>query len=53
MNPDPLLDSLRAAVTAAPEDVPLRLHLAGLLLDRGARDDAVAHLGTCPTPNPS
>ncbi|MDX3194985.1 ATP-binding protein [Streptomyces sp. MN03-5084-2B] len=45
MNPDPLLDSLRAAVAAAPEDVPLRLHLAGLLLDRGVRDEAVAHLG--------
>ncbi|MEQ0557597.1 ATP-binding protein [Amycolatopsis sp. NEAU-NG30] len=46
MNPDPLLDSLRAAVAAAPADVPLRLHLAGLLLERGARDEAVAHLGT-------
>lgn len=46
VNPDPLLDSLRAAVAAAPEDLPLRVHLAGLLLDRGARDEAVAQLGT-------
>jgi SpoVK/Ycf46/Vps4 family AAA+-type ATPase len=46
VNPDPLLDSLRAAVSAAPADVPLRVHLAGLLLDRGARDEAVTHLGT-------
>ncbi|MCR6486060.1 ATP-binding protein [Amycolatopsis sp. OK19-0408] len=45
MTPDPLLDSLRAAVSAAPGDVPLRLHLAGLLLERGGRDEAVAHLG--------
>nr|WP_279579272.1 hypothetical protein [Fodinicola feengrottensis] len=34
MTDDPLLTSLRAAVAAAPDDVPLRLHLAGLLADR-------------------
>ena len=31
MEPDPLLDSLRNAVAAMPDDVPLRLHLAALL----------------------
>ncbi|MGW2620540.1 ATP-binding protein [Streptomyces sp. NPDC001500] len=37
----PLIQSLRTAVEAAPADVPLRLHLAGLLLDAGQQDDAV------------
>ncbi|MEU3504644.1 ATP-binding protein [Streptomyces hundungensis] len=37
----PLIQSLRTAVEAAPGDVPLRLHLAGLLLDAGRQDDAV------------
>jgi AAA+ superfamily predicted ATPase len=45
MEPDPLLDSLRNAVTAMPDDVPLRLHLAALLLRGGERDEAVRHLG--------
>ncbi|MEU7281581.1 ATP-binding protein [Streptomyces sp. NPDC045431] len=38
----PLLQSLRTAVAAAPTDVPLRLHLAQLLLDAGRSDEAVA-----------
>ncbi|MDH6129754.1 ATP-binding protein [Kitasatospora sp. GP82] len=38
----PLIGSLRAAVAAAPRDVPLRLHLAELLLDAGHGDAAVA-----------
>jgi len=38
----PLIRSLRAAVAAAPGDVPLRLHLAGLLLDAGQQDAAIA-----------
>jgi len=38
----PLIRSLRAAVAAAPGDVPLRLHLAGLLLAAGQQDAAVA-----------
>jgi SpoVK/Ycf46/Vps4 family AAA+-type ATPase len=38
---DALLDSLRAAVEAAPDDVPLRLHLAELLASLGRRDEAV------------
>ncbi|ORT61843.1 ATP-binding protein [Streptomyces sp. CB03238] len=37
----PLLRSLRAAVAAAPDDVPLRLHLAELLLQAGRNDEAV------------
>src|SRR5246500_4447533 len=46
MEPDPsVLDSLRNAVSAMPDDVPLRLHLAGLLLRAGQRDEAVRHLG--------
>jgi SpoVK/Ycf46/Vps4 family AAA+-type ATPase len=45
MEPEPLLDSLRNAVAAMPEDVPLRLHLATMLLRAGQRDEAVRHLG--------
>jgi AAA+ superfamily predicted ATPase len=45
MEPEPLLDSLRSAVNAMPDDVPLRLHLATMLLRAGLRDEAVRHLG--------
>ncbi|MET3986936.1 AAA family ATPase [Streptomyces sp. PvR034] len=38
----PLIRSLRTAVAAAPDDVPLRLHLAEMLLAAGRPDDAVA-----------
>ncbi|MFD3466950.1 AAA family ATPase [Streptomyces sp. NPDC058682] len=38
----PLIGSLRTAVAAAPADVPLRLHLAELLLDAGHGGAAVA-----------
>ncbi|MFF0423468.1 ATP-binding protein [Streptomyces sp. NPDC004520] len=38
----PLIRSLRAAVAAAPGDVPLRLHFAELLLAEGRGDEAVA-----------
>ncbi|MGX1131610.1 hypothetical protein RKD49_003800 [Streptomyces glaucescens] len=38
----PLIQSLRTAVAAAPADVPLRLHLAELLLGAGQSDAAVA-----------
>ncbi|MDT0545090.1 ATP-binding protein [Streptomyces lonegramiae] len=37
----PLIQSLRTAVAAAPGDVPLRLHLAELLLTAGQQDAAV------------
>ncbi|MEU1663803.1 ATP-binding protein [Streptomyces sparsogenes] len=40
----PLIQSLRAAVAAAPGDVPLRLHLAELLLTAGRNDAAVAEV---------
>ncbi|MCC3774497.1 tetratricopeptide repeat protein, partial [Streptomyces sp. UNOB3_S3] len=40
----PLVTSLRAAVDAAPDDFPLRLHLAGILLDAGRGQDAIAQL---------
>jgi AAA+ superfamily predicted ATPase len=46
MEPDPtVLDSLRKAVEAMPDDVPLRLHLATMLLRAGHRHEAVRHLG--------
>jgi SpoVK/Ycf46/Vps4 family AAA+-type ATPase len=46
MEPEPtVLDSLRKAIDAMPDDVPLRLHLATLLLQAGQRDEAVRHLG--------
>ncbi|WP_030781663.1 ATP-binding protein [Streptomyces sp. NRRL S-920] len=40
----PLIRSLRTAVEAAPADVPLRLHLAELMLDAGQPDAAVAEV---------
>lgn len=43
MIPDSLLDSLRAAVELAPDDVELRAHLAALLAQAGRRDEAVFH----------
>jgi AAA+ superfamily predicted ATPase len=46
MQPEPtVLDSLRRAVEAMPDDVPLRLHLATMLLRAGQRDEAVRQLG--------
>ncbi|MFJ4967834.1 ATP-binding protein [Streptomyces sp. NPDC088755] len=41
-NESPLIMSLRTAVDAAPSDVPLRLHLAELLLGVGLAEAAVA-----------
>jgi len=40
-----VLDSLRKAVEAMPDDVPLRLHLATMLLQAGQRDEAVRQIG--------
>jgi AAA+ superfamily predicted ATPase len=46
MEPEPtVLESLRKAVEAMPDDVPLRLHLATMLLQAGQRDEAVRQLG--------
>jgi SpoVK/Ycf46/Vps4 family AAA+-type ATPase len=39
---DPLLDALRRAVQAAPDDVALRVHLGQLLLDAGRTEEATA-----------
>jgi len=45
MEPEPtVLDSLRKAVEAMPDDVPLRLHLATMLLQAGQRDEAVRRI---------
>jgi AAA+ superfamily predicted ATPase len=41
----PVLDSLRKAVEAMPDDVPLRLHLASMLMAAGLRDEAVRNVG--------
>lgn len=50
---DALISSLGAAVEASPQDVPLRLHLAELLIAAGRQDEAVQHaaaaLGVEPT----
>jgi SpoVK/Ycf46/Vps4 family AAA+-type ATPase len=43
MPDDVLLTSLLTAVDAAPDDVPLRLHLAGLLAERGRPAEALQH----------
>ncbi len=46
MEPEPtVLDSLRKAVEVMPDDVPLRLHLATMLLQAGQRDEAVRQIG--------
>lgn len=41
-----LLDGLEAAVAVAPDNASLRLHLAGLLLDAGENERALAHCRT-------
>jgi SpoVK/Ycf46/Vps4 family AAA+-type ATPase len=43
MPDDVLLTSLLTAVEAAPDDVPLRLHVAALLAERGRPADALQH----------
>ncbi|MFI7429190.1 AAA family ATPase [Micromonospora sp. NPDC049836] len=45
MSADPLIDSLLAALDARPDDLPLRLHLAGLLIDAGRGAEAIAQAG--------
>ncbi len=40
---DPLVTSLLAAVAAAPGDLPLRVHVAAVLLDRGRAAEALEH----------
>ena len=48
-----LIQSLRSAVAAAPEDVPLRLHLAELLLDSAQHDAAIAEVAVALQREPS
>jgi ATPase family associated with various cellular activities (AAA)/AAA+ lid domain/Tetratricopeptide repeat len=48
-----VLASLRRAVEAMPDDVGLRLHLAGLLLDAGHREEAIRHLGAIVAADPA
>src|SRR5579875_1903875 len=46
MEPDPtVLASLRKAVEAMPDDVPLRVHLAAMLLRAGHREEGIRHVG--------
>ncbi|MEO6509346.1 MAG: tetratricopeptide repeat protein, partial [Nocardioides sp.] len=49
---DAVLASLEAALAASPDDVPLRLHLAQLLLDAGRTSDAVRHAATALSVDP-
>ena len=51
-SPDPLLTSLLSAVDAAPDDVPLRLHVAQLLAAAGRQNEAVRHCGHAMTVAP-
>jgi SpoVK/Ycf46/Vps4 family AAA+-type ATPase len=44
MPEDPLIASLTAAVAATPDDHPLRLHLAKLLVDADAPEKALPHV---------
>ena len=48
----PLIASLIAAVTERPQDLPLRLHLAELLIAADRRDEAVPHLATALAQDP-
>ena len=52
MNSDPLLASLRAAVAASPDDVALRVHLAGLLMQAGLHTEAIVHAAGALTRDP-
>src|SRR3954447_19156042 len=43
MSDSPLIDSLAAAVQGRPDDLPLRLHLAELLVEAGRGAEAIGH----------
>ena len=53
MADDALLESLRRAVEASPEDAALRLHLAELLVGADLGDEAVPHLAAVLERDPS
>jgi SpoVK/Ycf46/Vps4 family AAA+-type ATPase len=44
---------MRTAVATTPEDVPLRVHLAELLLEAGLHDEAVGHLAAALSRQPT
>lgn len=48
-----LLESLRAAVEASPDGIPLRLHLAELLAAAGNREESVRHAAITPQQGPT
>lgn len=48
-----LIESLVAAVRAAPDDLPLRLHLAGLLVEADRGGEAVEHVATALAKDPT
>lgn len=48
-----LLDGLEAAVAVAPDNASLRLHLAGLLLNAGESERALAHCRTALDADPA
>jgi AAA+ superfamily predicted ATPase len=50
---DPVISSISAAVEAAPHDVPLRLHLAELLVRAGRGPEAVGHAAFVLSADPS
>jgi SpoVK/Ycf46/Vps4 family AAA+-type ATPase len=49
----PLIDSMIAAVRASPQDLPLRLHLAELLIGADRHAEAVGHLATALQQDPA
>jgi SpoVK/Ycf46/Vps4 family AAA+-type ATPase len=51
--PDPLLASLAAAVAAAPDDLPLRLHYGQLLLTAGHAVEALTEAATVVRADPA
>lgn len=48
-----LIESLAAAVRAAPDDLTLRLHLAGLLVEADRGGEAVEHVATALAKDPT
>jgi AAA+ superfamily predicted ATPase len=48
-----VIASLRRAVAAMPDDLALRLHLAGLLLEAGQREESIGHLGVIVAADPA
>lgn len=50
---NPLIDSLVAVVAERPEDLPLRIHLAELLVADGRGPEAVPHLGAVLAADPA